>query len=216
MQLRRWEPPAHAASPFRNEEKITEGEYCTTKRCSGKPASAQSISSKLTPLLSSSLFRCSMPPCRGMRRWNAPLLSTAEVARACPLTIAMRAQRGHLVVCPYLVWTPLFRPAIVAERPRHQAAINAWPVEHLRRARGEHLEGERGRLGRHVDFCLQGTRVWFAFCDWISASTGIDLLLLTYFCLLRYLLSYLLASREDRPCCIARSRIIASKSCWCL
>ena len=30
--------------PFRNEEKIPEGEYCTTKRGSGKPASAQSIS----------------------------------------------------------------------------------------------------------------------------------------------------------------------------
>ena len=41
---------------------------------------------------------------RRMRRWNAPMLSTAEVARV-PLTIAMRAQRGHLVVCPYLVWS---------------------------------------------------------------------------------------------------------------
>ena len=45
--------PRMRRPPFRNEEKITEGEYCTTKRGSGKPASAQSIASNSTPLLSS-------------------------------------------------------------------------------------------------------------------------------------------------------------------
>ena len=62
-----------------------------------------------------------------------------------------------------------------------------------------------------LDLCLH----------WHFVDLGTDLLtclltyLLTCFCLLRYLLSYLLTSREDRTCCIARSRIIASKSCWC-
>ena len=45
--------PRMRRPPFRNEEKRTEGEYCTTKRGSGKPASAQSIASNSTPLLSS-------------------------------------------------------------------------------------------------------------------------------------------------------------------
>ena len=67
------------------------------------------------------------------------MLSTAEVARVM-LVVTVRAQRGHLPVCPHLTWQSICRPAIVTEATCHHAAINTRPAKHLLVSDGTNLD----------------------------------------------------------------------------
>ena len=74
---------------------------------------------------------------------NAPELPAAEVTLGV-FRIALCAERGHLLRRPHLIRQAIFRAAIVAEVTCHQAAVNAWPEEHLLVTMGENMES------RHV------------------------------------------------------------------
>ena len=67
------------------------------------------------------------------------MLSTAEVAPVM-LVVTVRAQRGHLPVCPHLTWQSICRPAIVTEATCHHAAINTRPAKHLLVSDGTNLD----------------------------------------------------------------------------
>ena len=74
-------------------------------------------------------------------RWRrAPGLTAAEVTGVV-LVVAIGAQWRHLASCPHLTGHAVGGQAVIAEAPGDQAAVHAWPVEHLFATRGKNLHG---------------------------------------------------------------------------